>query len=165
MRGYHGDDKMAEYILAIDQGTTGTTALLVDHDLNVISKTNHEFPQYYPKPGWVEHDLNDIWNSVILSIQKVIEQSGIKTTEIASIGITNQRETTSLWDRKTGEPIARAIVWQCRRTESICEKLKKEKKEPLFQKKSGLLLDPYFSGTKIKWYLDNSAALRRRAAS
>jgi glycerol kinase len=155
--------KMAEYILAIDQGTTGTTVLLVDQNLHILAKTNQEFPQYYPKPGWVEHDLNEIWSSTLTSIQKVLEQSGIKATDITTIGITNQRETTCLWDRKTGEPIEKAIVWQCRRTESICQKLKKAKKESIFQKKTGLLLDPYFSGTKIKWYLDQSPPLRRRA--
>ncbi len=154
---------MKSYILAIDQGTTGTTVLLVDQNLHILAKTNQEFPQYYPKPGWVEHDLNEIWSSTLTSIQKVLEQSGIKATDIAAIGITNQRETTCLWDRKTGEPIEKAIVWQCRRTESICQKLKKAKKESIFQKKTGLLLDPYFSGTKIKWYLDQSITLRRRA--
>ncbi len=156
---------MKSYILAIDQGTTGTTVLLVDQNLHILAKTNQEFPQYYPRPGWVEHDLNDIWSSTLTSVQKVLEQSGIKATDIAAIGITNQRETTCLWDRKTGEPVAKAIVWQCRRTESICQKLKKAKKEPIFQKKTGLLLDPYFSGTKIKWYLDESTALRRRAVN
>ncbi len=145
---------MGSYILAIDQGTTGTTALLIDNNLAIIAKHNQEYPQHYPKPGWVEHDLNDIWRSTLSSIQVVLEQSKISPTEIAAIGITNQRETTCLWDKKTGDPLFRAIVWQCRRTAEICAKLKKSGKEKIFRKKTGLLLDPYFSGTKIKWFFD-----------
>ena len=145
---------MADVILAIDQGTTGTTALLVDRKLNVIAKTNQEFKQYYPKPGWVEHDLDDIWKSTISVIKTVLNKGRIKGHQIAAIGITNQRETTCLWNPKTGQPLFRAIVWQCRRTQDICQQLKKAKKESIFRKKTGLLLDPYFSGTKIKWFFD-----------
>lgn len=154
---------MGSYILAIDQGTTGTTSLLIDKNLSILAKHNHEYPQYYPKPGWVEHDLNDIWNSTLASIRAVLEQSRIHAKDIAAIGITNQRETTCLWDRKKGTPLFKAIVWQCRRTADMCATLKKSGKEKIFRKKTGLLLDPYFSGTKIKWFLDTYPDLYKQA--
>lgn len=155
---------MAEYILAIDQGTTGTTVLLVDQKLSIISKANQEFRQLYPKPGWVEHNLNDIWKSTLETIELALKQAHIKKSHIAAIGITNQRETTCLWDSKTGVPLFNAIVWQCRRTQDICKKLKDLGKEEVFRKKTGLVLDPYFSGTKIKWYFDHHPELFKKAS-
>ena len=151
------------YILSIDQGTTSTTVLLMDQALNIKAKATSEYPQHYPKPGWVEHDLNDIWKSTLDTIRLVLEKSEISASQISAIGITNQRETTCLWNKKTGEPLVRAIVWQCRRTTDICAKLKKAGKENLFRKKTGLLLDPYFSGTKLKWYFDHYPDLRKKA--
>ena len=142
-----------EYILAIDQGTTGTTALLMDCDLNYISKATVDFEQYFPKPGWVEHDLNDIWTSVLQTIREVTKH--IDPRKILAIGITNQRETLCFWDRKTREPLARAIVWQDRRTTDFCQKLREQGKEDYFRKNTGLLIDPYFSGTKAAWALEN----------
>ena len=154
---------MSKYILAIDQGTTSTRALLYDENGDIIEKAQKEFTQYYPKPGWVEHDPEEIWNSTLGVINNVIKQSGIKPFEIDSIGITNQRETTVVWDKNTGEPLCNAIVWQCRRTADICKDLKEEGYEELFREKTGLLLDPYFSGTKIKWILDNVEGARQMA--
>lgn len=151
------------YILSIDQGTTSTTVLLIDQALTIKAKATSEYPQHYPKPGWVEHDLNDIWKSTLDTIHKALEKSGTRASEISAIGITNQRETTCLWDKKTGEPLFRAIVWQCRRTADICNQLKKAGKEKIFRKKTGLLLDPYFSGTKLKWYFDCHPDLRKKA--
>lgn len=151
------------YILAIDQGTTGTRAYIFDKHIRPVTSAYQEFRQYYPKPGWVEHDAEEIWQSVRRVITKSIKMARINPQQIAAIGITNQRETTVLWDRKTSRPTARAIVWQCRRTADMCETLKKRGLEPLFRKKTGLLLDPYFSGTKIAWLLEHSPALRKRA--
>jgi len=153
---------MSELILSIDQGTTGTTVLLIDEKLNVRGKGYREFRQIYPQPGWVEHDSADIWASVLAAITEAIQTSGLNTAEIACIGITNQRETNLVWDRKTGRPCHNAIVWQCRRTSEIVEDLKSKGYETLFQKRTGLLLDPYFSGTKLKWQLDNIAGLRKK---
>lgn len=140
-------------ILAIDQGTTGTTALLMDTGLNRIAEASIDFEQHFPKPGWVEHDLNDIWIAVLKTVNEVVSKSDPK--KIVAIGITNQRETICFWDRKTGEPLGRAIVWQDRRTAAECEALKKAGLETSVQDKTGLLLDPYFSGTKIAWALKN----------
>lgn len=154
---------MSKYILAIDQGTTSTRALLYDKNGNIVEKAQKEFTQYYPKPGWVEHDPEEIWNSTVGVINNVIKKSEIKPYEIDSIGITNQRETTVVWDKNTGEPLYNAIVWQCRRTSDICKNLKEEGYEELFRDKTGLLLDPYFSGTKIKWILDNVEGARKKA--
>ncbi|TRO80240.1 glycerol kinase GlpK [Trichloromonas acetexigens] len=156
---------MSQYILAIDQGTTGTTALLIDRDLQVRGKTTVDFPQHYPQPGWVEHDPEEIWFSVIQAIRRVLGQSGIGGTEIAAIGITNQRETTLLWERDSGRPAHNAIVWQCRRSAEICRELKERGLEPLFREKTGLVLDPYFSGTKLAWMLRRFPELRRQADS
>ncbi len=141
------------YILAVDQGTTGTTALLMDADLNLVSEASVDFEQHFPKPGWVEHDLDDIWATVHQTVREVTKH--IDTRKIAAIGITNQRETLCFWDKKTGEPLARAIVWQDRRTAEMCEQLKSRGTEPFFQQNTGLLLDPYFSGTKAAWALEN----------
>jgi len=146
------------YILAIDQGTTGTTALLMDADLKVVAESSVDFPQHFPQPGWVEHDLDDIWRSTLETMKNVLGGSGgkrIDVNQIAAIGITNQRETLCFWERATGKPIARAIVWQDRRTAEACEQLKAKNTEPFFQEKTGLLLDPYFSGTKAAWALKN----------
>jgi len=138
------------YILAIDQGTTGTTTVLYNQNGKIVDKAYREFKQIYPKPGWVEHDPMEIWQTVVESVQELCSRNKEK---IMAIGITNQRETTIIWDKKTGQPIHNAIVWQCRRTADICEQLKS--KEELFRNKTGLPVDAYFSGTKIKWLLEN----------
>lgn len=151
-----------DIVLAIDQGTTGTTVLAVDAQLRVIARHNEEFPQIYPKPGWVEHDLEEIWRSTKKTLAEVLK-SGIDPQQVAAIGITNQRETVGLWDRKTHAPIHNAIVWQCRRTAERCAQLKAAGKEELVRHKTGLVLDPYFSGTKAEWLLDNVPGARARA--
>jgi len=153
---------MKKYILSIDQGTTGSRAFIFDAQGHVVSSAYQEFRQYYPKPGWVEHDALEIWNSVDAVIRKAVSQASIDPKAIAAIGITNQRETTVLWDRKTAKPLYHAIVWQCRRTAEICEHLKKY--EGLFRKTTGLVVDAYFSGTKIKWLLEHVPGLRKKAA-
>ncbi len=147
-----------EYILAIDQGTTGTTALLVDRELSRIAEASVDFEQHFPQPGWVEHDLEEIWTTVLQTIREVIKHADPR--KIAAIGITNQRETVCFWNRTTGEPVARAIVWQDRRTAKQCEELKSRGLEPFFQENTGLVLDPYFSGTKVAWALKNWDAVR-----
>ena len=154
---------MSRYILAIDQGTTGTTALLIERDLRIAAKVTVDFPQHFPKPGWVEHDGEEIWFSVIQAIRRVLDGTGVNPREIAAIGLTNQRETTLLWDRRTGRPAAPAIVWQCRRSADICDELKEQGAEPLVRRKTGLVLDPYFSATKLTWLLRHQPELRRRA--
>ena len=154
---------MKGFILAIDQGTTGSTALLVSPDARVLGKANEEFPQHYPKPGWVEHDLDEIWASVRRAIGHVFETTGLSPNDCLGIGITNQRETTVVWDRATGHPIHPAIVWQDRRTADICAGLRAQGHEPLVRKTTGLLFDPYFSGTKLAWILDNVPGARARA--
>lgn len=155
---------MGKYVLAIDQGTTGTTALLLDQRLSVKAKANVEFRQIFPKPGWVEHDFEDIWTSTQKAIAKALREASIKGSELQAIGITNQRETTLLWDRRTGRPIHNAIVWQDRRTAEACNKLRAEGKEEYVRGKTGLVLDAYFSGTKIRWLLDNVKGSEARAA-
>ncbi len=155
---------MPDMILAIDQGTTGTTVLLFDSHFKVVSRGYQEFRQIYPTPGCVEHDPEDIWKSVLASLDSALRKSGHSTKDIRAIGITNQRETTVVWNRKTGKPYYNAIVWQCRRTADICEELKDKGHEDLFQKKTGLLLDPYFSGTKLTWYFRNLPDLREEAS-
>ncbi len=154
-----------QYILAIDQGTTGSRAILYDVSGSVKASAYQEFSQHYPKPGWVEHDALEILDSVRRVIRQAIVKAGISGKQIAAIGIANQRETTVLWDRNTGKPLFRAIVWQDRRTDGMCQALKKQGHETEFSKKTGLLLDPYFSGTKLRWYLDNHSLLRRKARS
>jgi glycerol kinase len=153
---------MDALIMAIDQGTTGSTVLLINRRLEVVARATREFPQIFPQPGWVSHNPEDIWHSVRQSVSSVMTQAG--QPSIAAIGITNQRETTVLWDRRTGEPLTDAIVWQCRRTEPLCRALKERGLEPLFRARTGLVLDPYFSGTKIRWILDNVPGARERAA-
>ncbi len=152
-----------KYILAIDQGTTSSRAILFDGEGEVVHTVQREFTQHFPKPGWVEHDANEIWGSVLAVIAGLFTDVEISPEEIAGIGITNQRETTVVWDKHTGRPIYHAIVWQSRQTASICEQLREEGHNETFKKKTGLLLDPYFSGTKVKWILDNVEGAREKA--
>lgn len=147
---------MSRYVMAIDQGTTGTTVILLDETLHVVGKGYCEFPQIYPQAGWVEHDPEEIWNSVVVATQQALQSARIDGSSVAAIGITNQRETCMLWDRATGQPLHHAIVWQCRRTADICQHLKAQGLEPLFRSKTGLVLDPYFSGTKVRWLLQQN---------
>ncbi|WP_372964800.1 glycerol kinase GlpK [Marinobacter sp.] len=154
---------MSRYLLAIDQGTTSSRAIVFDETGVQVSVAQEEFHQYFPKDGWVEHDALEIWLSSLVVCRGALEKAGISANEIAGIGITNQRETTVIWDRKTGEPIHHAIVWQDRRTASLCTKLKQDGYEPMVVERTGLLIDPYFSATKIAWLLDNVEGARRRA--
>lgn len=154
---------MADYILAIDQGTTSTRAIVFDRKLNPKGSGQKEFKQFYPASGWVEHDAEEIWKSVRYTVKAAIKKSCVKPSDIKSIGITNQRETTVIWDRKTGKPIHNAIVWQDRRTAEICKTLKAKGLEAKVTQKTGLLLDPYFSGTKIAWLLDHVKGARTQA--
>jgi glycerol kinase len=156
---------MARYVLAIDQGTTGSTALLLDQRLSVKAKANVEFRQIFPKPGWVEHDLDDIWDSTLKAIGKAMREAGAKPGDLQAIGITNQRETTLLWDRRSGKPLHNAIVWQDRRTADFCNELKAAGKEPWIRERTGLVLDSYFSGTKLRWLLDHVKGARAKAQS
>jgi glycerol kinase len=151
------------YILAIDQGTSGTKVLILDHEANIRARAYSEFAQYYPQPGWVEHDPEEIWQVSIGLVDEALAVAAIEAREIKAIGITNQRETTVLWDRATGHPVGKAIVWQDRRTAGICDQLKAAGHQETFCDKTGLVIDPYFSATKIKWLLDQDASLRRRA--
>ena len=150
-----------KYILSIDQGTTGSRAFIFDAQGRVVASAYQELKQYYPRPGWVEHDAQEIWSSVCAVIRRAIASCGIDPKRIGAIGITNQRETTVLWDRKTAKPFYHAIVWQCRRTADICARLKKH--EGLFRRTTGLVIDAYFSGTKIQWILDHVKGLRQKA--
>ena len=151
------------YVLALDQGTTGSTALVVDADGAVRARGYAELPQHFPRPGWVEHEPEDIWATVETAAAAALRAAGITGADIAAIGITNQRETTLVWERASGRPIHRAIVWQCRRTAEACDRLKADGLEPLFRRKTGLVLDAYFSGTKIAWLLDHVPGARARA--
>ena len=150
------------HVMAIDQGTTGTTVVILDPELNLLAKENSEFPQIYPRPGWVEHDPEAIWLSTTRTIGIALASAGLQASAISAIGITNQRETTVVWDRKTGAPIHNAIVWQCRRTAPECEALKARGLEEQFAQKTGLVLDAYFSGTKVAWILDHVDGARGR---
>ena len=154
---------MQDFILAIDQGTTGSTALLVGHDLRVHGHRTVDFPQHFPKPGWVEHDPEEIWVSVRQAILDLLEATGTASRQIMAIGITNQRETTLLWERAGSRPVANAIVWQCRRSADICAQLKEQGWEKMYRRQTGLVLDPYFSGTKLTWLFQNATALKHRA--
>ena len=154
---------MSKYILALDQGTTSSRAIVFDHDGNVCATAQKEFPQIFPKPGWVEHNPSDIWSSEAAVIAEAITSMGINGLDIAAIGITNQRETTLVWDAKTGEPVYNAIVWQDRRTAGYCDALKAAGLTKKIREKTGLIIDAYFSGTKIKWILDNVPGARERA--
>lgn len=152
-----------KYILSIDAGTTSSRAIIFDKNANIINISQYEFNQFFPKEGWVEHDAIEIWNTQLKAINDVIKDSRIKADEIDSIGITNQRETTVIWDKQSGKPVYNAIVWQDRRTAKFCDELKENNKTELIQNKTGLVIDAYFSGTKIKWILDNNLDLRSRA--
>ena len=151
------------HILAIDQGTTSTRAILFDHTLSVLSSAQQEFTQHYPDSGWVEHDPADLWQTTLQTCQAAIENSGVAAESIAAIGITNQRETTLVWDRTTGQPVGNAIVWQDRRTSDMCKALKARGLEEMITDRTGLLLDPYFSATKLAWILDNTEGARAKA--
>ena len=154
---------MGPLALAIDQGTTGTTALVIDRKLAVKAKVNLEFRQIFPRPGWVEHDLEDVWASVVKAVGRALREARVKGAAIAAIGITNQRETTALWERRRGRPVHRAIVWQDRRTADACAALRAAGEEERIRSRTGLVLDPYFSGTKLRWLLDHVKGARERA--
>lgn len=150
-------------VLALDQGTTSSRALVFDRSANILAVAQQEFGQHYPQPGWVEHDATEIWSTQLATAKSALAQANLALSDIAAIGITNQRETTVVWDRKTGQPIANAIVWQDRRTASFCEELTRLGHAELIQKKTGLVVDAYFSGSKVRWLLDNVPGARRRA--
>ncbi len=152
------------YILALDQGTSSSRAMLVDAAGRIVAQANQPFPQHYPQPGWVEHDPADIWQSQRSTAQRVLQQAGVAPERVAGIGLTNQRETTLIWDRVSGEPIAPAIVWQCRRTAPLVEALRSQGWEAEIRQRTGLVLDAYFSATKVRWLLDNVPGARQRAA-
>ena len=154
---------MEKFILSLDQGTTSSRAIVFDHDGNIRSVAQHEFPQIFPRPGWVEHDPFQIWGSQASVIAEAISRIGINGHNIAAIGITNQRETTIVWDAGTGEPVYNAIVWQDRRTSEYCDALREAGHAEIIKEKTGLILDAYFSATKIKWILDNVPGARERA--
>ena len=154
---------MAKYILALDQGTSSSRALVFDHEGNIRSIAQQEFTQIFPEPGWVEHNPMEIWSSEVAVIAEAISRMGISGRELAAIGITNQRETTIVWDAETGAPVYNAIVWQDRRTAALCEFLCEQGKDRMIRDKTGLIVDAYFSGTKVKWILDNVPGARRRA--
>jgi glycerol kinase len=154
---------MEKYILALDQGTTSSRAILFNRSGEIVHIAQQEFPQYFPKPGWVEQNANEIWSSILAVMASCLAESGIKPVQIAGIGITNQRETVVVWDKETGRPIYNAVVWQSRQTAGICDELKAKGLGDLFHRKTGLLIDPYFSGTKVKWILDHVPGARERA--
>ncbi len=151
------------YILAIDQGTTSTRAIVFDEAMRIAGMAQQEFPQHFPRDGWVEHAPEDLWQTVLATCRQALAKADVAATQVAGIGITNQRETVLVWEKATGEPLGRAIVWQDRRTADLCAELRAAGHEPLFTEKSGLLLDPYFSGTKLAWILDNNHGARARA--
>ncbi|QQZ08825.1 glycerol kinase GlpK [Heyndrickxia vini] len=154
---------MSQYILALDQGTTSSRAILFNHEGEIVETAQREFEQFFPKPGWVEHDANEIWTSVLACIAEVIRKADIEPDQVAGIGITNQRETAVVWDKHTGKPVYKAIVWQSRQTDDICKELREKGYNDLFRDKTGLLIDAYFSGTKVKWILDHVEGARERA--
>ncbi|MGH6874446.1 MAG: FGGY family carbohydrate kinase, partial [Aestuariivirgaceae bacterium] len=154
---------MPSFILAIDQGTTSTRAIIFDKRCKIVSAAQLEFRQYFPKPGWVEHEPEDLWRTVLSTCRSAMRKAGVRAREIAGIGITNQRETAVVWDRRSGKAIHRAIVWQDRRTADVCAALKKAGHEAGISSRTGLLLDPYFSGTKVAWILDHVKGARERA--
>ena len=155
---------MTDVILAIDQGTTGSTIALMDTTGHLVASVNHEFPQVFPEPGWVEHNTESIWQSILKGIAAIFADGAYKPGNVVAIGITNQRETAVLWDAQTGEALHNAIVWQCRRTTGVCEDLKAAGHEALIRERSGLVLDPYFSATKFKWLLDNAPGAQQLLA-
>ena len=155
---------MTKYILSLDQGTTSSRAIVFDPKGTICSVAQKEFRQIFPRSGWVEHDASEIWASQVGVVNEALATLNITASDIAAIGITNQRETTVIWDRTTGKPIHNAIVWQDRRTAEFCDELKAAGHEKLFQDKTGLVVDAYFSGTKIRWLLDNVAGAREKAS-
>jgi glycerol kinase len=152
-----------DYVLAIDQGTTGTTAMVFNHDSATVGEAYSEFTQHYPQPGWVEHDANEIWDVSMQVVQDALEDAGVSPGDLAAIGITNQRETVVMWDRESGEPVHNAIVWQDRRGAGICGELSEQGYDDMVRDKSGLVIDAYFSGSKVQWMLDNVEGLKERA--
>ena len=154
---------MAKYVMALDAGTTSNRCILFDHDGKIQSVAQKEFRQIFPNPGWVEHDANEIWSTQLGVAVEAMSKIGSTAADIAAIGITNQRETVIVWDKETGEPVYHAIVWQCRRTSDIADALKAKGLQETIQKKTGLIIDAYFSATKIKWILDNVPGARERA--
>ncbi len=155
---------MQKYILALDQGTTSSRAIVFDHEGRPVASSQHEYPQHFPQPGWVEHDALDIWHSQLACAREALQHARIDASRLAAIGIANQRETTVLWDRATGEPVARAIVWQDRRTADACDRLRAEGKADFIQQRTGLEVDAYFSATKLQWLLEHVPGARVRAA-
>src|SRR5881628_2912488 len=154
---------MSTYVLALDQGTTSSRAIVFDHDGAIRGLAQKEFSQLFPQPGWVEHDPREIWETQLEVARSVMARSGVRANELAGIGIANQRETTVIWDRRTGEPIHNAIVWQDRRTADFCDELKRAGHAEIIQRRTGLVIDPYFSGSKVRWLLDNIPSARQRA--
>ena len=154
---------MQRYVLALDQGTTSSRAMLFDREGNAGASANQEFKQYYPEPGWVEHDPEEIWQSQLSVARKVLAEKGARPEDLTAIGITNQRETVVLWDRKTSQPIHHAIVWQCRRTAAMCDHIRREDFDRTIREKTGLVTDAYFSGTKVAWLLENVPGARAKA--
>ncbi|MCD7818217.1 MAG: glycerol kinase, partial [Lachnospiraceae bacterium] len=154
---------MEKYILAIDQGTTSSRAIIFDHESNIVAVSQKEFTQFFPNPGWVEQDANEIWLTVLYVMMDAVRKAGIEPKEVAAIGIANQRETAVVWDKETGTPVYHAIVWQSRQTTDICDRLRADGQEEIIRSKTGLLIDPYFSGTKVKWILDHVPGSREKA--
>ena len=152
-----------KYIMSLDQGTTSTRCILFDHAGNICASVQKEFTQIFPQPGWVEHDAEEIWETTLEVSRAAMDRLGVTYADIAGIGITNQRETTVIWDKATGKPIANAIVWQCRRTSDIIDALVADGKTEMIRSKTGLVPDAYFSGSKVKWLLDNTPGARERA--
>src|SRR3712207_2137213 len=152
-----------DYVLSIDQGTTGTTVIIFDRDGAIAGRAYSEFTQHYPRPGWVEHDANEIWDVSVEVVGTALGSAQISARQLAAVGITNQRETTVVWDRSSGEPVHNAIVWQDRRTAEFCDELRERGLEDTFRDKTGLVIDPYFSGTKVRWMFENVEGLRERA--
>lgn len=152
-----------KFIMALDQGTTSSRAILFNHSGEIVATAQKEFEQFFPKPGWVEHDANEIWTSVLACIAEVLRKADVEPSQVEAIGITNQRETTVVWDKHTGKPVYHALVWQSRQTDDICKELREQGLNDTFREKTGLLIDAYFSGTKVKWILDNVEGTRERA--
>ena len=154
---------MSKYIMALDAGTTSNRCILFDEKGAIISMAQREFPQYYPHPGWVEEDAKEIWSTILAVAVEAMYKVGVTAEQIAAIGITNQRETAIVWDKETGEPVYNAIVWQCRRTSEYCDELKDKGLTEVFRAKTGLVIDAYFSATKVRWILENVEGARERA--
>ena len=157
--------RMKKYVMAVDEGTTRNRWILFNEKGEILSLAQKEFTQYFPKPGWVEHDAKEIWSTQLGVAVEAMSKIGANAADIAAIGITNQRETVVVWDKTTGEPVCPAIVWQCRRTAEYCDSLKERGLTEMIRQKTGLLIDAYFSGTKIKWILDHVAGAREKADS